>query len=104
MMTEIAPGAAVDIQTKKRLRGSVSQTTKLSYSFIIKRLDATRHRKVGEDDGGDGFDDDGGAEGEADIVAAGNVEGGLLSGLDVEGGLGSGDAGGRLEGDAEDYR
>ena len=82
----------------------MSQTTKLSYSLIGKRLDATSHRKVGEDDGGDGLDDDGGAEGEADIVAAGDVEGGLLSGLDVEGGLGSGDAGGRLEGDAEDYR
>jgi len=82
----------------------MSQTTKLSYSLIGKRLDATSHRKVSEDDGGHGLDDDGGAEGEADIVAAGDVEGGLLSGLDVEGGLGSGDAGGRLEGDAEDYR
>ena len=46
----------------------------------------------------------GGAEGETDIVTARNVEGGLLAGLDVEGGLGFGDAGGRLEGYTKYYR
>lgn len=75
-----------------------------SILIIIKELDTANHSKVGEDDGGDGFDDDGGAEGEADIVAAGDVEGGLFAGPDVEGGLGSGDAGCWLEGDTEDYR
>ena len=60
--------------------------------------------EVGEDEGGDGLDDYGGAEGEADVVAAGDNEGGLLAGADIEGGLGLGDAGGRLEGDTEDDR
>ena len=60
--------------------------------------------EVGEDEGGDGLDDYGGAEGEADVVAAGDIEGGLLAGADIEGGLGLGDAGGRLEGDTKDDR
>lgn len=50
-------------------------------------------------------DDDGGTEGEADIVAAGDVEGWLAHATtDVEGGLGFGDAGGRLEGYTKYYR
>ena len=60
--------------------------------------------EVGEDEGGDGLDYYWGAEGEADIVAAGDIEGGLLAGADIEGGLGLGYAGGRLEGDTEDDR
>ena len=54
--------------------------------FKTTLLNATDFQ-VGEDDGGDGLADDGGAEGEADIVTAGDVEGGLLAGLDVEGSL-----------------
>lgn len=56
------------------------------FLFIIKELDATAFQ-VGEDDGSDGLDDDGGAEGETDIVTAGDVEDGLLAGLNVQGSL-----------------
>ena len=39
---------------------------------FINKLDAAAFQ-VGEYDGGDGLDDDGGAEGEADIVATGDI-------------------------------
>lgn len=62
----------VDLQAKRRCPGAESSTMTSSFLFIIKGLDATA-LQVGEDDGGDGLDDDGGAEGEADIVTARNV-------------------------------
>ena len=92
-----------DFQAKRSCPSAGFRTRTSSFLFIIKELDATAFQ-VGEDDGSDGLDDDGGAEGETDIVTARNVEGGLLAGLDVEGGLGFGDAGGRLEGYTKYYR
>ena len=49
----------IDIQAKEQLRGAENKTTTSPYSLLIKRLDTTSHHKVSEDDGGDGFDDDG---------------------------------------------
>lgn len=58
--------------------------------------------QVRQDAGAAGLDDDGGAEGEAEVVAAADREGVHLSGGEVEGLLRAGDACRGTEGDGED--